>query len=105
MQLHGAETVVKPNGAQTVRAFEISAPGTYDAILMDIQMPEMNGYEAARAIRGLAREDAARIPIIAMTANAFAEDIREALNAGMNAHIAKPIDMQVLLEALNHWMQ
>lgn len=75
--------------------------GTYDAILMDIQMPNMNGYEAARAIRSLEREDAGNIPIIAMTANAFAEDVQAALEAGMTAHIAKPIDLGILQFELN----
>ena len=63
---------------------------------MDVQMPVMNGYEATRRIRALEREDAASIPIVAMTANAFAEDVKEALNAGMNAHVSKPVDMEVL---------
>ena len=69
-------------------------------ILMDIQMPGMNGYEAARVIRSLDRADAKEIPIIAMTANAFAEDVQAALEAGMNAHVAKPIDMNMLRAAL-----
>ena len=69
-------------------------------VLMDIQMPNMNGYEAARAIRGLENRELAEIPIIAMTANAFEEDRQEALKSGMNAHIAKPIDIGVLFEAL-----
>ena len=67
---------------------------------MDIQMPGMNGYEAARVIRSLDRADAKEIPIIAMTANAFAEDVQAALEAGMNAHVAKPIDMNMLRAAL-----
>lgn len=67
-------------------------------------MPEMNGYEATKAIRLLEREDAARIPIIAMTANAFAEDVKDALNAGMNAHIAKPIDMELLKKTLHQYI-
>ena len=71
-----------------------------DLVLMDIQMPEMNGYDTARAIRGLAREDAGTIPIIAMTANAFAEDVQDALDAGMDAHVAKPIDMASLSKVL-----
>ena len=74
--------------------------GTYDAILMDIRMPEMNGYDATRAIRALDRTDAKTIPIIAMSANAFAEDVQEALASGMNAHIAKPIDLKVLEDTL-----
>ena len=65
-------------------------------------MPVMNGYEAARAIRALGRADGEHIPIIAMTANAFAEDVRDALEAGMNAHVAKPIDMRLLKEAMDH---
>ena len=68
---------------------------------MDIQMPEMDGYEATRAIRNLKREDAAEIPIIAMTANAFEEDRKKALAKGMNGHIAKPIDAQILYEVLD----
>lgn len=97
----GAQIVVKPDGAQAVRAFAQAAPGTYDAILMDIQMPNMNGYEAARAIRALERPDAGNIPIIALTANAFTEDIQAAAEAGMNAHVAKPIDVAVLRATLN----
>ena len=67
---------------------------------MDIRMPRMNGYEAARAIRKMEREDALTIPIIAMTANAFAEDVQEAMDAGMNAHVAKPIDVNILRDTL-----
>ena len=78
--------------------------GYYDLILMDIQMPEMNGYEAAAKIRGMADVKKAGIPIIAMTANAFAEDRQAALDAGMNAHVAKPIDMAVLLPTLLRWL-
>ena len=77
-------------------AFSLSSPEQYQLILMDVQMPVMNGYEATRAIRDLGHPMALTIPIIAMTANAFAEDIRDALEAGMNAHVAKPIDMAVL---------
>ena len=100
LQLNGAESVVKTDGAQAVRAFRDAPPGTYDAILMDIQMPEMNGYEATRAIRKLDRQDAAQIPIIAMTANAFAEDVQAALEAGMNAHVAKPLNLEILRTTL-----
>ena len=87
---------VADDGAMALKMYRDAAPGTYDAVLMDIRMPEMNGYEAARAIRGMKREDAGRIPIIAMTANAFAEDVQDALDAGMDAHVAKPIDMEIL---------
>lgn len=78
-----------------------SAPGYYKLVLMDIQMPVMNGYEAARAIRSLGNKELARIPIIAMTANAFEEDKQEALKCGMNAHIAKPIDIGNLFDTLD----
>ncbi len=101
LRSHGARTVVKPDGVQAVRAFEEAAPETYDAVLMDIQMPNMNGYEASRAIRALERPDAKGIPIIALTANAFAEDIQTAADAGMTAHVAKPIDVAVLQATLS----
>ena len=74
-------------------------------ILMDIQMPVMNGYDATIAIRSLGRKDSKSIPIIAMTANAFAEDVSEALNAGMNEHIAKPIDIKKLIECVKKWAE
>lgn len=84
------------NGQVALERFRQTPPGYYDAVLMDIQMPVMNGYEAARAIRDLDRPDAETIPIVAMTANAFAEDVQNAMEAGMNAHLSKPIDMVVL---------
>ena len=80
--------------------FEASEPGYYSAILMDIQMPVMNGYEAAQAIRSSTHPQSVTIPIIAMTANAFEEDKQNALNAGMNGHIAKPLDIPHLLKVL-----
>ena len=98
--MEGAQCVVKGDGAQAVQAFASSPPGTYDAVLMDVQMPEMNGYQATRAIRALPRPDAAGIPIVAMTANAFAEDVQASVEAGMDAHVAKPIDMEVLRATL-----
>lgn len=104
LHIYGAGSVVKTDGVQAVQAFREAAPGTYHAILMDIQMPNMNGYEAARAIRKIARADAETIPIIAMTANAFAEDIQEALEAGMNAHVAKPIDIKNLLATIKKYL-
>lgn len=100
LAMRGAGAMVKTDGRQAVETFELEPPGTFDAILMDIRMPELNGYEAARAVRGLSHPDAAKIPIIAMTANAFAEDVAEALEAGMNAHVAKPVDMELLRQAL-----
>lgn len=98
--MYGAESTIKTDGVQAVQAFQNSLPGTYDAILMDIQMPKMNGYEATAAIRKLSRDDAKSIPIVAMTANAFAEDIQAALDAGMDAHVAKPVDLEVLRNTL-----
>lgn len=89
-----------PDGKAAVEMFLTAAPGTYDAILMDVQMPEMNGYEAAEAIRAADRPDAKTIPIYAMTANAFTEDVAAALSAGMNGHIAKPIDTKILYSTL-----
>ena len=88
------------NGRIAVEKFAESAPGTYAAILMDIRMPEMDGLEAAAAIRAMEREDAKRIPIIALTANAFDEDVQRSLQAGMNAHLSKPIDSDHLLQVL-----
>ncbi|MCI8304440.1 MAG: response regulator [Lawsonibacter sp.] len=92
----GASCDIFENGQLAVEAFERSVPGQYQLILMDVQMPVMNGYEATRTIRQLSHPLASRIPIVAMTANAFTEDIRDALEAGMSAHVAKPIDMAVL---------
>ena len=80
-----------------------SEEGEFDAILMDVQMPVMNGYEATRAIRALERKDARTMPIIAMTANAFVEDEKEALNAGMNVHLAKPIDIDLLKKVIKQY--
>lgn len=91
------------NGQLAVERFENSQEGEFDAILMDVQMPVMNGYDATRAIRALEREDARKIPIIAMTANAFAEDEREALNAGMDVHLAKPVDIELLKKVIRQY--
>ena len=96
----GAAVTIVENGLQCTELFTGSAKGSFDAILMDIQMPVMNGYEAAQAIRSSTHPQSATIPIIAMTANAFAEDIKNALSAGMNAHIAKPIDMEKIINTL-----
>lgn len=105
LQMFGAESKVVGDGIKAVEAFNECQPDTYDAILMDIQMPDMNGYEATRKIRGLKREDAKTIPIIAMTANAFAEDIQSALDSGMNAHISKPIDLALLKNTLKKFLK
>lgn len=91
---------VADDGSAAVERMREAEPGQYDLILMDIQMPIMDGYEATRQIRALEDPDIAGIPIIAMTANAFEEDKKTALEVGMNGHIAKPIDVPVLLELL-----
>ena len=96
LNIHDATCEVAANGKEAVAKFGMSAPGTFDMIFMDVQMPVMNGHDAARAIRAMDRPDAGTIPIIAMTANAFAEDERQALACGMNAHVAKPIDVHNL---------
>ncbi len=98
MQVEEAE-----NGRQAVDLFEAAPEKYYDMILMDIQMPVMNGYDAAVAIRALGKKDSKSIPIIAMTANAFAEDVHAALSAGMNEHIAKPLDLSKLMACIQKW--
>ena len=96
LKIEGAECTICENGKRVLEAFEQSAPGDYDMILMDVQMPVMNGYEETKAIRRSSHELAKTIPIIAMTANAFSEDIQHSLAAGMNAHVSKPVEMKVL---------
>ena len=96
LKIKGAECTICENGEEILKAFEKSVPGDYDMILMDVQMPVMNGYEATKAIRRSSHELAKTIPIIAMTANAFSEDIQHSLAAGMNAHASKPVEMRVL---------
>jgi len=96
LKIEGAECTICENGEDVLKAFEQSAPGDYDMILMDVQMPVMNGYEATKAIRRSSHKLAKTIPIIAMTANAFSEDIQHSLAAGMTAHVSKPVEMKVL---------
>ena len=96
----GAEVEVAQDGRKALEAFENHEPGTYAAILMDVMMPNMDGLSATRAIRALAREDAKTIPIIAMTANAFEEDAQKCFEAGMNAHLSKPIRIEKLVAAI-----
>ena len=105
LSIEGAACEVVENGRMVVERFASAAKGEFDAILMDVQMPVMNGYDATRAIRALPREDAVTIPIIAMTANAFAEDEKEALEAGMNIHLAKPIDIELLKKVIYQCVQ
>ena len=98
----GASVHPSYDGAQAVETFSSAPPGTYDVILMDIMMPVMDGYEAARSIRDMemTRPDAADIPVIAMTANAFDDDRRKSLEAGMNDHITKPIDREKMITVI-----
>jgi CheY-like chemotaxis protein len=91
------------DGQMAVNLFTASEPGSYDAILMDIMMPVMNGYDATKAIRASKHPEAETIPIIAMTANAYREDVEMAKEAGMNAHVAKPIDVDLLLSILEQY--
>ena len=102
LKIEGAECTICENGEEILKAFEQSAPGDYDMILMDVQMPVMNGYEATEAIRRSSHEQAKTIPIIAMTANAFSEDMQHTLAAGMNAHISKPVDMKLLKKTIRN---
>ena len=104
LKMAGLTVEIAENGKEAVRLFSGMPENYYDMILMDIQMPLMNGYEAAEALRSMEREDAQNVPIIAMTANAFADDVLAAKNAGMNEHIAKPLDMLRLQELLEDYL-
>lgn len=101
LQMRGATFTVRTNGLEAVNEFKQAKPGTYDAVFMDIQMPVMNGYEATREIRKLDHPDAKSMIILAMTANAFAEDVQASMEAGMDGHIAKPVDMKLLYHTLS----
>lgn len=101
LQNEGADVTKAWNGQEAVELFEQSRPAEFDVILMDIMMPVMNGYEATKKIRSLDREDAKVIPIIAMTANAFTEDRLRAKEAGMDEHIAKPVDAKLLVKIIH----
>ncbi len=93
------------NGAQAVERLKTTAPGTYDVVLMDIMMPVMNGLDATRAIRGLDREDCHTIPIIAMSANAFDDDLKKSVECGMNGHLSKPVEVDKLYKLLRDILQ
>ena len=99
----GAKVLEVHNGQEAVTAFEQSAPGSIDAILMDVMMPVMDGYEATKCIRSMEREDARTVPIIAMTANAFSEDKVTAKQAGMNEHLAKPLDVKRMIKTIYNY--
>ena len=104
LKMHGFLIDEAENGRLAVEKFSSALPGTYDCILMDIQMPVMDGYQAAEAIRALDRADGKTVPILALTANAFATDIGKAHSAGMNDHVAKPIEIDRLIETLHRWI-
>lgn len=105
LKMNGAQVIQAVNGKEALELFEKSGRFSIDAILMDMQMPVMDGCEAAKAIRSLKRADAKSVPIIALTANAFSEDISRTINAGMNAHITKPIDVKILCSTLIKYMK
>ena len=100
----GANVTVVSDGEQAVREFTRCAPHTYDLILMDIMMPKLDGIAATKAIRDMERPDAVEIPIIAMTANAFEEDARKCVEAGMNAHLSKPLQMDVVVGTIAQYL-
>ena len=100
MDMEGASCTIYPNGEELVKAFASVQPGEYDAILMDVQMPVMNGLDATRLIRSGENPLGKTIPIIAMTANAFSSDVQDCLEAGMDAHVAKPLDISTLERTL-----
>ena len=104
LQMNGVEVLLAENGEEAVYCFSSSKLYSIDAILMDMQMPVMDGCEATRRIRSMDREDAQKIPIIAVTANAFEEDVEKTMNAGMNGHISKPIDFKILTETLGKFI-
>ena len=105
LEIEEASCEIVQNGQLAIERFMNAKENEFDAILMDVQMPVMNGYEAAIKIRALDREDAKNIIIIAMTANAFAEDEKEALEAGMNVHMAKPINIDILKKIVKQYVK
>ena len=105
LDMEGARCELAVNGREALEMFEKAAPGYYDMVLMDVQMPVLNGYEATRAIRACGHPEAASIPIVAMTANTFAEDVRDAFDAGMDGHLAKPIDVDAMRELVGRFLK
>lgn len=104
LEMYGATCTICPDGEAIVKAFEDVKPGDYDAILMDVQMPKMTGYEAAMAIRRSKNPLGQTIPIVAMTANAFSEDVQQSIDSGMDAHISKPIDISILEKTMRSFV-
>ena len=100
LSMRGMEVEHAPNGQEAVQTFANSSPNYFDAVLMDIRMPIMDGLKATESIRALDRPDAKTVPIIAMTANAFDEDVQRSLQAGMNAHLSKPVEPEHLFQTL-----
>ena len=105
LEERGFEVDCVYDGSQAVERIRTTPPGTYDVILMDIMMPVMDGLEAARTIRGMEREDCRTIPIIAMSANAFDDDLKESVRCGMNGHLSKPVEVDKLYETLHAVIQ
>ena len=103
LERYGAQVLCARNGQEATELFSASSPGDIDLILMDVMMPVMNGYDATRTIRAMDRPDAAGIPIIAMSANAFQDDILKSRAAGMNEHLPKPLSTQKLLSTVRRY--
>ena len=104
LKMFELEVSLAYNGEEAVELYRSQEPGYFDIIFMDIQMPVMDGYTAAKEIRGSGREDSGSVPIVAMTANAFSEDVQRAIHTGMNDHVAKPIDMNHFVKVLTKWL-
>ena len=104
LSMSGAQVETAENGKEAVEMVKASSEGYYDLILMDLQMPIMNGYEATTAIRDMSREDVRNMPIVAMTANAFLEDVQKSKACGMDEHMSKPLDIDQLQQMLARWL-
>ncbi len=104
LKMFELEVTLASNGKEAVEIYQSREAGSFDIVFMDIQMPVMDGYTAAKKIRDSGRKDAGTIPIVAMTANAFSEDVQKAIHTGMNDHLAKPIDIQLLVKILKKWL-
>ena len=105
LHMSGVRIDMAEDGQQAVDRFRESEPFYYDMVLMDIQMPVMNGLDATRAIRAMDRQDSQVVPIIAMTANAFVEDVKNSMDAGMNAHLPKPLDIEQVFSTMGMFLE